>query len=70
MKCESNEPKPPLAPSPLRATRHDGWTGDPGDIAQALAVPKSNEVEEVEDPPVSLSQDDDDSRDLSGPRHA
>ncbi len=39
---------------------HALHTGDPNDIAEALALLKSNEVEEVEDPPVSLSQDDED----------
>lgn len=34
-------------------------TGDPDDVADALALLKSNEVEEVEDPPVSLTPGDD-----------
>ena len=33
-------------------------TGDPDDVARALAVLKGHEVEEVEDPPVTLSPDD------------
>jgi len=33
-------------------------TGDPNDVAAALALLKSYEVEEVEDPPISLSQGD------------
>ena len=41
-------------------------TGNPEDIAEALALLKSNEVEEVEDPSVSLSQGDGDTEEDEG----